>query len=105
MLPVKASWNDSFSECGSIDSASPWLANLKVCACAAGASVVPAAKSTPESRTDSTGRHRNSRRVFMGPPGEVSVVAARQAELDQRREERGAERNDGVVEIISAVVQ
>jgi hypothetical protein len=30
MLNVKFSCSDSFSECGSIDTASPWLVNLKV---------------------------------------------------------------------------
>ena len=34
MLAVKFSCSDSLSECGSIDSASPWLANLNVLAAA-----------------------------------------------------------------------
>jgi hypothetical protein len=32
MLPVKLSWSDSLSECGSIESASPWLATRSVAA-------------------------------------------------------------------------
>src|SRR5574337_1723285 len=107
MLPSTESCSVSFSECGSIESASPWSATRTVCA--------EATKDIADSAQNTLAASRFCLNFMAGSPlpggrngertGSRGRVAQRQALLDQAGVQRRAERQDLVVEVVAAVVQ
>src|SRR5688500_16060240 len=101
MLPVKDNCSDSFSECGSIDSASPWSAMRKVLAAAAPAS--PRQSTIARTLARSIGRFVVFivSPVVLAPRGRKrrSVTGRkRHRALGQPHEQGGTQRQDLVVE-------